>query len=94
LSSERVSESPVTAEKHEEAGSVLDVDEVHRFRPDSRVIARDLLALGENVGRTVPIRTLEARLRYVTEVFGAVRVDRLQAREVGAWRKRLPERSA
>jgi integrase len=37
---------------------------------------------------------LRERLRYATEAFGSVRLDRLQAREVGAWRKRLPERSA
>jgi integrase len=48
------------------------------------------------------IRTLKARLRYATEGpaldgvggFGALRVDRLTVPELGAWRKRLPERSA
>jgi integrase len=48
------------------------------------------------------IRTLRARLRYATEGpaldgaggFGSLRVDRLTVPELGAWRKRLPERSA
>lgn len=48
------------------------------------------------------MRTLKARLRYVTEgpaLDGAggwkdLRIDRLQVGEVGAWRKRLPARSA
>jgi integrase len=40
------------------------------------------------------LRTLRARLTYAVETFGAVRVDRLDPPAVGAWRKRLPERSA
>jgi hypothetical protein len=44
----------------------------------------------------------QARLRYATEGpaldgaggFGSLRVDRLTVPELGAWRKRLPERSA
>jgi hypothetical protein len=48
------------------------------------------------------LRTLAARLLYATEGpaldgkggFAAVRLDRLSAGEIGAWRKRLPERSA
>jgi integrase len=40
------------------------------------------------------IRTLRARLRYATDTFGPIRIDRLQVHELGAWRKRLPERSA
>jgi integrase len=48
------------------------------------------------------IRNLKARLKYAAEGpaldgvggFGAVRVDRLTVPELGAWRKRLPERSA
>lgn len=60
------------------------------------VTLRDLVDdfLAQHVAEPNTIRTLEARLRYATEAFGPVRVDRLQAREVGAWRKRLPERSA
>jgi hypothetical protein len=48
------------------------------------------------------LRTLKARLRYATEGpkldgqggFGELRIDRLEPRMMGAWRKRLPERSA
>ena len=48
------------------------------------------------------LRTLRERLRYATEApalagtggFRAIRIDRLQPHEIGAWRKRLPERSA
>jgi site-specific recombinase XerD len=48
------------------------------------------------------LRTLTARLRYATEGpaldgqggFAEVRIDRLEPRMIGAWRKRLPERSA
>ena len=50
--------------------------------------------LAQHVAEENTIRTLRARLRYATDAFGSVRVDRLQAREVGAWRRRLPERSA
>ena len=40
------------------------------------------------------LRTLRARLRYATDTFGDTRIDRLDPQAVGAWRKRLPERSA
>jgi integrase len=50
--------------------------------------------LAQHVAEENTIRTLRDRLRYATDAFGSVRVDRLQAREVGAWRRRLPERSA
>ena len=48
------------------------------------------------------LRTLRARLRYGTEGpaldgtggFADVRIDRLNVTELGAWRKRLPARSA
>jgi integrase len=48
------------------------------------------------------VSTLKARLRYATEGpaldgaggFGSLRIDRLIVPELGAWRKRLPERSA
>jgi integrase len=48
------------------------------------------------------LRTLKARLRYATDGptldgvggFADVRIDRLQVPELGAWRRRLPERSA
>jgi integrase len=50
--------------------------------------------LAQHVAEENTLRALRERLRYATDAFGSVRVDRLQAREVGAWRKRLPERSA
>jgi integrase len=50
--------------------------------------------LAQHVAEENTLRTLRERLRYATDAFGAVRLDRLQAREIGAWRKRLPERSA
>jgi integrase len=50
--------------------------------------------LEQHVAEANTIATLRARVRYATDAFGSVRVDRLQAREVGAWRRRLPERSA
>jgi integrase len=50
--------------------------------------------LAQHVAEENTLRTLRERLRYASEAFGHVRLDRLQAREVGAWRKRLPERSA
>jgi integrase len=37
---------------------------------------------------------LRARLRYAVDTFGDTRVDRLDPQAIGAWRKRLPERSA
>src|SRR5436305_2418544 len=40
------------------------------------------------------LRTLRERLKYATETFGDTRVDRLDPRALGAWRKKLPERSA
>ena len=40
------------------------------------------------------LRTSAARLRYATDTFGDTRVDRLDPQAIGAWRKRLPERSA
>jgi hypothetical protein len=50
--------------------------------------------LAQHVAEENTLRTLRERLRYATDTFGAVRVDRLQASEIGAWRKRLPEKSA
>ena len=37
---------------------------------------------------------MRARLRYAVDTFGDTRVDRLDPQAIGAWRKRLPERSA
>lgn len=39
-------------------------------------------------------RTLRARLKYATDAFGGVRIDRLLPSAIGAWRARLPELSA
>lgn len=97
-----------------EAGDWLDrkLEEVEALRRGDVVALRrrEMPTLSELVDEYVAqhsaeantIRTLRARLRYVTEgpgldgqgAFGAVRIDRLQVHELGAWRKRLPERSA
>jgi integrase len=58
--------------------------------------------LSQHSAEANTLRTLRSRLRYATEGplldgqggFGALRLDRLQVHELGAWRKRLPERSA
>jgi integrase len=58
--------------------------------------------LGQHNAEANTLRTLKARLRYATEGpaldgnggFADVRIDRLQVPELGAWRRRLPERSA
>lgn len=63
------------------------------------------MKLGERnplIAEANTIRTLKARLRYATEGplldgsggFGSLRIDRLTVPELGAWRKRLPQRSA
>ena len=33
-------------------------------------------------------------MRYATDTFGDTRIDRIDPQAIGAWRKRLPERSA
>ena len=53
---------------------------------------RDTCRVGASGVRT-PCAPFE-RVRYATDTFGSVRLDRLQAREIGAWRRRLSERSA
>lgn len=57
--------------------------------------------LGQHTAEENTLRTLRERLRYATEGpdldgkgWAAVRVDRLDPVAIGAWRKRLPERSA
>jgi integrase len=58
--------------------------------------------VGQHAAEANTIRTLKDRLRYATEGprldgqggFGNLRIDRLTVTEIGAWRKRLPERSA
>ena len=87
-------------ETRTEAGQALD-EALRLVRLGGLGIRRDVTLqelvdefLAQHVAEENMIRTLRARLRYATDAFGAVRVDRLQAREVGAWRRRLPERSA
>lgn len=50
--------------------------------------------LGQHAGEANTIRTLRERLRYATRTFGDTRIDRLDVRAIGVWRKTLPERSA
>ena len=58
--------------------------------------------LGQHNAEANTIRTLQARLRYVTEGpkldaeggWSDLRIDRLTLAGIGAWRRRLPERSA
>jgi integrase len=58
--------------------------------------------LGQHNADENTLRTLTARLRYATDGpgldgrggFADVRLDRLTVGELGAWRRRLPERSA
>jgi integrase len=58
--------------------------------------------VGQHAAEANTLRTLKERLRYATEGpkldgqggFGNLRIDRLTVTEIGAWRKRLPERSA
>ncbi len=50
--------------------------------------------LSQHIAEQNTIRTLTARLRYATAVFGDVRLDRLHVPELAAWRKRLPAGSA
>jgi integrase len=58
--------------------------------------------LGQHNAETNTIRTLRARLRYATEGpkldgeggWDRLRIDRLTLPAIGAWRRRLPDRSA
>jgi integrase len=50
--------------------------------------------VGQHVGEENTKRTLRERLKYVTDAWGELRIDRLNARDIAAWRARLPERSA
>jgi integrase len=50
--------------------------------------------VGQHVGEENTKRTLRERLKYATDAWGELRIDRLNARDIGAWRARLPERSA
>ncbi len=50
--------------------------------------------VGQHVAEQNTIATLEQRLKHATKAFGDTRVDRLDVKEISAWRKRLPERSA
>jgi integrase len=46
--------------------------------------------IGQHVGEEDTKRALRERLKYATDAWGDLRIDRLNAREVGAWRARLP----
>jgi len=50
--------------------------------------------VGQHVGEENTKRTLRERLKYATDAWGELRIDRLNARDIAAWRARLPERSA
>ena len=50
--------------------------------------------LEQHIAEANTIETLRQRLRHATDAFGRQPVDRLTVREIAAWRKRLPERSA
>jgi integrase len=58
--------------------------------------------VGQHPGEANTIRTLQARLRYATEGprldgqggWGELRIDRLTVAGIGAWRRKLPARSA
>jgi integrase len=69
-----------------------------RFGPLAR---RDLTVhelveefLDQHVAEENTLATLRARLKYFTNTFGDVRLDRLHLPELAAWRKRLPAGSA
>ena len=74
---------------------------VVRLGPDAvarrrRVTLAELVDeyLEQHIAEANTIETLRQRLRHATEAFGKQPVDRLTVREIAAWRKRLPERSA
>jgi integrase len=50
--------------------------------------------LGQHVAADITITTLRYRLRHAIDAFGPIRIDRLTAPAVGAWRKQLPAGSA
>lgn len=50
--------------------------------------------LGQHVGEENTKRALRERLRYARDAWGDLRIDRVNARDIAAWRARLPERSA
>jgi integrase len=89
--------------KLEAVGALRDGD-VAAVRRRAMLTLAELVAeyLGQHNAEANTLRTLKARLQYATEGpaldgtggFAGVRIDRLTAAELGAWRKRLPERSA
>jgi hypothetical protein len=50
--------------------------------------------LEQHTAEANTLRTLAERLKYATATFGNTRVNRLDPQAIGAWRKKLPERSA
>jgi integrase len=93
-------------ETKSEAGEWLDrkVEEVRALRlGDIGAVRRQTMPtlthlvdeyLEQHSAERNTLRILKARLRYATDTFGDTRIDRLDPQAIGAWRKRLPERSA
>lgn len=50
--------------------------------------------LAQHTAEANTLRTLRERLKYAVDRFGDTRVDRLDPQQIGAWRKKLPARSA
>ncbi len=67
--------------------------EGHRGEPPT-VAALVEEYLEQHVAEDITIETLRYRLRHAVDAFGPIRVDRLGASTVGAWRKQLPSGSA
>jgi integrase len=64
-------------------------------RPDPPTVAALVHEyLEQHVGEEITTETLRYRLQHAVDAFGTLRVDKLRAAEIGAWRKRLPPRSA
>ncbi|HEX2111996.1 MAG TPA: tyrosine-type recombinase/integrase [Gaiellaceae bacterium] len=50
--------------------------------------------LAQHIAEENTLRTLRERLKYATDVFGDVPIERLLVNEIAAWRNRLPAKSA
>ena len=50
--------------------------------------------LAQHVAAEITITTLRYRLQHGVDAFGRIRIDRLTAPAIGAWRKQLPAGSA
>jgi len=64
-------------------------------RPDPPTLSA-LVAeyLEQHIAEDITLETLRYRLQHAIDAFGHTRVNRLEARAVGAWRKQLPPGSA